>query len=98
MHNDSIETLLLRHYGSTAQVPTGLEQRLCVSLRRQSAELHRQEKNIAYWRQERVSRRRAVKLVAIGATGVGALSIGMEALQTLGAALLGQDVTNPAYP
>jgi hypothetical protein len=98
MHNDSIETLLLRHYGSTAQAPAGLEQRICASLRRQAAELHRQEENIAYWRQGRVSRRRAVKLVAIGATGVGALSIGMEALQTLGAALLGQDVTNPAYP
>lgn len=98
MHNDSIETLLLRHYGSTAQAPVGLEQRLCASVRHKAAELRRQEKNIAYWRQERVSRRQAVKLVAMGATGVSALSIGMEALQTLGAALLGQDVTNPAYP
>jgi len=98
MHNDSIETLLLRHYGSAAQAPEGLEQQLCASMRRQAAELRRQEKNIAYWRQERVSRRQAVKLVAMGATGVSALSIGMEALQTLGAALLGQDVTNPSYP
>ena len=98
MHNDSIETLLLRHYGSTAQTPAGLEQRLCASVRHKAAELHRQEKSIGYWRQERVSRRQAVKLVAMGATGVSALSIGMEALQTLGAALLGQDVTNPVYP
>ena len=98
MHNDSIETLLLRHYGSAAQTPVGLEQRLCASVRHQAAELDRQEKSIAYWRQARVSRRQAVKLVAMGATGVSALSIGMEALQTLGAALLGQDVTNPAYP
>jgi len=98
MHNDSIETLLLRHYGSTAQTPVALEQRLCTSVRHKAAELHRQEKSIVYWRQERVSRRQAVKLVAMGATGVSALSIGMEALQTLGAALLGQDVTNPVYP
>ena len=98
MHSDSIETLLLRHYGSTAQTPADLEQRLCASVRHKAAALHRQEKSIAYWRQERVSRRQAVKLVAMGATGVSALSIGMEALQTLGAALLGQDVTNPAYP
>jgi len=98
MHNDSIETLLLRHYGSTAQTPAALEQRLCATVRHKAAELHRQEKSIVYWRQERVSRRQAVKLVAMGATGVSALSIGMEALQTLGAALLGQDVTNPVYP
>jgi rhodanese-related sulfurtransferase len=98
MHNDSIETLLLRHYGSTAQAPAALEQRLCASVRHKAAELHRQEKSIVYWRQERVSRRQAVKLVAMGATGVSALSIGMEALQTLGAALLGRDVTDPAYP
>ena len=98
MHSDSIETLLLRHYGSTAQTPAGLEQRLCASVRHKAAELHRQEKSIVYWRRERVSRRQAVKLVAMGATGVSALSIGMEALQTLGAALLGQDVTNPVYP
>src|SRR5438874_809747 len=98
MHNDSLETLLLRHYGSAAEAPARLEQRLCDSLRRQAAELRRQEKNIAYWRQERVSRRQAVKLVAMGATGISALSIGMEALQTLGAGLLGQDITNPAYP
>lgn len=98
MQNDSIETLLLRHYGSTAPTPAGLEQRLYASVRHKAAELHRQEKSIVYWRQERVSRRRAVKLVAMGATGVSALSIGMETLQTLGAALLGQDITHPAYP
>ena len=98
MHNDSIETLLLRHYGSTAQVPADLEQRLCASVRTEASELHRQAKRIAYWRQGRVSRRQAVKLVAMGATGLSALSIGMESLQMLGAALLGQDGTQPVYP
>ena len=28
MHNDTIETLLLRHYGSTAQAPDDLEETL----------------------------------------------------------------------
>src|SRR6266568_3591328 len=65
MHNDSIETLLLRHYGSTAQAPVGLEQRLCASVRHKAAELHRQEKSILYWRQERVSRRSGIgKLIS----------------------------------
>ncbi len=98
MHNDSIETLLLRHYGSAAQAPANLEQRLCASVRREAARLREQENTLAYWRRGRMSRRQAVKLVAMGATGVSALSIGMETLQTLGAALLGQDATNPAYP
>ena len=28
MQKDSLESLLLRHYGNTAQAPTGLEERL----------------------------------------------------------------------
>jgi hypothetical protein len=98
MHNDSIETLLLRHYGSTAQVPADLEQRLCTSVHTEASELRQQTKRIAYWRQGRVSRRQAVKLVAMSATGLSVLSIGMESLQILGAALMGQDGTQPAYP
>ncbi len=98
MHNDSIETLLLRHYGSTAQVPADLEGRLSASVRAEAEELHKRQKSIAYWQQGRVSRRKAVKLVAMGAAGLSALSIGMESLQELGAALAGQDVTQPAYP
>jgi hypothetical protein len=38
MHNDSIETLLLRHYGRTASSPAGLEQQLVASLRHQEAD------------------------------------------------------------
>jgi len=98
MRNDSIETLLLRHYGGAAQAPANLEQRLCASVRHEAAGLRKQENTLTYWRRRRMSRRQAVKLVAISATGVSALSFGMETLQTLGAALLGQDVTNPAYP
>jgi len=98
MHNDSIETLLLRHYGSTAQVPSNLEERLCASVQAEAGEMLKQQKSIAYWQQEKVSRRKAVKLVAMGATGLSALSIGMQTLQSLGSALMGQDVSQPVYP
>jgi hypothetical protein len=33
MQNDSLETLLLRHYGSGAQAPIGLEEKLYASVR-----------------------------------------------------------------
>ena len=46
MQTDSIETLLLRHYGSTAQVPADLEGRLCTSVRVEAEELRKQEKSI----------------------------------------------------
>ncbi len=98
MHNDSIETLLLRHFGSTAQVPAELEGRLCASVHAEARELRKQEQSIAYWQQEQVSRRKAVKLVAMGATGLSVLGIGMESLQAIGSALMGEDVTQPAYP
>ena len=32
MPKDSLETLLLRHYGDTAPVPTGLQERLCATV------------------------------------------------------------------
>ena len=38
MQNDSIETLLLRHYGSAAQAPAGLEEKLRASIRLEAAE------------------------------------------------------------
>src|SRR5713101_4576631 len=98
MHNDSIETLLLRHYGSSAEAPAALEEHLCASVRQEATALQRQQKQLASWQEGRVSRRRAVKLVAMGATGLSVLSVGMESLQTLGAALMGEDITHPAYP
>jgi len=42
MYNDSIETLVLRHYGGTAPTPPGLEQQLAASLRQEAATLQRQ--------------------------------------------------------
>jgi len=97
MQNDSIETLLLRHYGSTAQAPTGLEEKLCASVRREAAEMDRVQHITARLRERRVSRRHAVRLVAIGTAGLGGLSIALEGVRMIEAALVGKDVTRPAY-
>lgn len=43
MHNDSIETLLLRHYGHTGPTPPALEQRIIASVRLETQERHQQE-------------------------------------------------------
>jgi hypothetical protein len=93
MHNDSLETLLLRHYGSTAPAPPTLEQRLVASVRQEAAS-QRQDQDIAQRLSTcRINRRRAVQLVAIGSTGLGLLSLGMESLHALETAVLGQDIT-----
>jgi hypothetical protein len=97
MRNDSIETLLLRHYGSTAQAPRDLEEKLRASIRLETVELEREQQIITRLREQRVSRRHVVRLVAIGAAGLGGLSLALEGVRTIEAALIGQDVTKPAY-
>jgi hypothetical protein len=97
MHNDTIETLLLRHYGSTAQAPLDLENALCASIRLEEEELEKEQQFITRLRERRISRRHAVRIVAIGAAGLGGLSIALEGVRMIEAALLGQDVTKPAY-
>lgn len=97
MQNDSIETLLLRHYGRSAPAPVALQDRLLASVRREAAALDEQQRVIAHLRNRQVSRRRAIRLVAIGTAGIGVVSLGMESLRMIEAALTGQDVTKPAY-
>ena len=97
MRNDSIETLLLRHYGSTAQAPVALEEKLCASVRLEAAELDKEQQVITRLRERRMSRRHAVRLVAIGAAGLGGLGLALEGLRMVEAALVGEDVTKPAY-
>ncbi|QBD79166.1 hypothetical protein EPA93_25580 [Ktedonosporobacter rubrisoli] len=93
MHNDSLETLLLRHYGGSAATPPELEQRLVASVRREAAEVRKQQRIATRLRTYPVSRRRVMRLVAMGSVGVGILSAGMEGLRTLEDALVGQDIT-----
>jgi hypothetical protein len=81
MRNDSIETLLLRHYGSTAPAPVDLEEQLSTMVRQEaSAELVRQEA-ISRWSERRVSRRRVLQLVTLSGAGLGALVVGVDTLQ-----------------
>ncbi len=93
MHNDSIETLLLRHYGSAAPTPPVLQQQLVASMREEAATIRRQERIAARLRTRPISRRRAVRLVAIGSAGIGLLSAGLESLHMIEAAFIGEDTT-----
>ncbi len=96
MHNDSIETLLARHYGSTAVAPTGLEEHLNGSVRQHALEMQQEQRVIAQWRTNVMSRRRAVQLVALGSVGLSIVNLGLEGLQTLEASMMGQETTQNA--
>ncbi len=98
MQKDSLEALLLRHYGNTAPTPAGLQERLLASVWHETEESRQERRAVAHLREKRLSRRRAVKLVAMGSAGLGILSIGLESLQSFEAAFLGQDMTRQAFP
>ena len=97
MRNDSIETLLLRHYGSTAPAPVDLEARLLASVQEQAAENSARERTASAWRERPVSRRRVLRLDAFGSAGLGVLSIGLEGLRQVEANLLGYETGKPAF-
>jgi len=96
MRNDTIETLLLRHYGSTAQAPIDLEDTLRASVRLEEVELEKEQQLITRLRERRISRRHAVRIVTIEA-GLEGLSLALEGVRMIEAALIGQDITKPAY-
>jgi hypothetical protein len=96
MRNDSIETLLLRHYGSTAQTPNDLENTLHASIRLKERELEQEQQHVTRLRERRISRRQAVRIVTIEA-GLEGLNLALEGVKVIEAALKGQDVTKPAY-
>ena len=81
MRNDSIDTLLLRHYGSTAPAPVDLEQQLSALVRRETAEVQTRQQTVNRWNQRRVSRRRVLQLVTFSGAGLSALALGINALQ-----------------
>ena len=93
MQNDSIETLLLRHYGSTAQAPADLEEQLRTSVRRQAAAMRKKEREATALMQRRFSRRQVMRLVV----GLGTSSIGVASLHALETALPASKVAQPAY-
>ena len=97
MRNDSIETLLLRHYGSAASAPVDLEARLLASVQQQAAEISASERTVNAWRERPVSRRRVLRLVAFSSAGLSVLSIGLEGLRQVEASLVGHDTNKPAY-
>jgi hypothetical protein len=96
MRNDTIDTLLLRHYGSTAQAPDGLEEALYSSIRLAEAELENEQQSITRLRERRISRRRAVRILTIEA-GLEGLSLALEGVRVIETALTRPDVTKPAY-
>ena len=81
MRNDSIETLLLRHYGSSAPAPVDLEQQLSALVHQEAAEVQAQQRVAANWQQRRVSRRRVLQLVTFSGAGLSALAVGLNTLQ-----------------
>jgi len=97
MRNDSIETLLLRHYGNAAPAPVDLEARVLASVQQQATEISASESTASAWRERRVSRRRVLRLVAFSSAGLGVLSIGLEGLRQVEASLIGHDTSKPAY-
>jgi hypothetical protein len=96
MRNDTIETLLLRHYGSTAQAPVDLEDTLRASIRLEEVELEKEQQLITRLRERRISRRKAVRLVTLEA-GLEGLSLALEGVKVIEAALKGQDSPKPVY-
>ena len=91
MQKDSLESLLLRHYGNAAQAPTRLEERLLASVRQEVEESGKKQRVAVRFQQKRVSRRQAFKLFARGTARVGfdALNAGLDSLQVLESALTG---------
>jgi hypothetical protein len=97
MQNDSIEGLLLRHYGNSAPAPTDLEGRLRASVRLEAETLRKHQLDVARLERKRMSRRQAFRFMARGASsaGLSALSIGLDSLQKLETTLVGADAPAP---
>jgi hypothetical protein len=93
MESNSIETLLLRHFGNTAPSPAGLEKRLYASVHQQAEEARKAQLAAARLQQQRISRRHVVRLAIKGAgeTGMGLLCLGLEGLELFETALVNQD-------
>ncbi len=96
MRNDTIETLLLRHYGSTAPVPADLQDSLSASIQSEAAEIEKEQQLVSRLRERRISRRLAVRMVTLD-VGLEGLSLALEGVKVIEATLNGKDATKPAY-
>jgi hypothetical protein len=94
MQNDSIETLLLRHYGSAAPAPVDLEQQLSAMVSRETAAEQARQQAASKWNERRVSRRKVLQMVTFTSAGLGVLAVGVNTLQ---ATLTIHDARKPAY-
>lgn len=81
MQSDSIDTLLLRHYGSTAPAPAELEEQLTALVRREAPAIQARQEAVDSWNQRRVSRRRVLQLVTFSGASLSVLALGIDALQ-----------------
>ncbi|GCE47245.1 hypothetical protein EI42_00772 [Thermosporothrix hazakensis] len=97
MRNDSLETLLLRHYGHAASTPDGLEQRLIASVRQEGAQLRQRQQMEAHLRKRRYSRRQMLRFVTLGTAGVGVVGVALDGISEVSASLLGRDVSHPQH-
>ncbi len=90
MHEDSVEMLLLRHYGPLSPAPVELEQHLAASVHRQAQEEIEPERPAI--RQRRLSRRQMMKLVMTGSVGLGMIGLSLDALHQAEASLSSQHI------
>jgi hypothetical protein len=81
MRNDSIETLLLRHYGSTAAAPPHLEEHLSAIVRQEVSIEQVRQQPVQRWGERRVSRRRLLQLMTFSGASAGILAVGVTTLQ-----------------
>ena len=92
MFNDSVETLLLRHYGEVGPVPETLEHRLINAVRQDAMAQQDAQSAVVRVLKHRMSRRRVMMFVAIGSGGLGLVAASLEALD---ATIFGRDATQP---
>jgi hypothetical protein len=83
MSNDSLESLLQRHYGEHAATPTGLEQKISASVHQATESMQQQQALAARLRDYRLTRRRIVRIVAISSAGLGLLDAGVAGVRLL---------------
>lgn len=82
MHNDSIDQILLRHYGNSASAPVDLETRISKAVQREIRSTREQQNQTSRLRTYRLSRRKAIQLVALGTAGASLLSACLTTLQS----------------